>query len=175
MGECSGAKGAFSYLLDASARPAPAPPGNIPLRPAPFSERQWIQDSGCSLVVSIPYLQPPCHFSLLFYLVSKKKVSSSKVSPSVALNSTPPFVFSRTLHSWLSFLCCTVYSQPQDLYHPFKYFTVSFQKSLLHPVTSSFVYLLFTVKLSKRPVSTSYHFSEGSNLDPAPTISPNGS
>ena len=130
----------------------PPPPANIPLCPAPFLFRETMKPRfRMFLSVSIPYLQPPCHLPL-FYLISKKKVSSSKVSPSIcALNSTlssqepyTPVLYSQFPHPRIFIIVLNILQS-------------HLKKSLLHPVTSSFVsLLLFTVKLSKRSVSTSY-------------------
>lgn len=152
---------------------SPPPPGNIPLRPAPFLFRETMNPRfRMFLRVSIPYLQPPCHLPL-FYLVSKKKVSSSKVSPSIsALNSTPPCLLKNLILLIILFpVLHSLLPNPRIFIILLNILQSHFKKSLLHPVTSSFVYLLFTVKLFLLPT----HFSEGSNLDPAPTISPNGS
>lgn len=159
MGECSGAKGAFSYLWMHQPAPRPAPAWQYPTPPCPLFRETMNPRFRMFLRVSIPYLQPPCHL-LLFYLVSKKKVSSSKVSPSVsALNSTPPCLLKNlTLLIILFPVLHSLLPNPRIFIILLNILQSHFKKSLLHPVTSSFVYLLFTVKLSKRSVSTSYSF-----------------
>lgn len=155
----------------------PPPPANIPLHPAPFLFRETMKPRfRMFLSVSIPYLQPPCHLPL-FYLVSKKKVSSSKVSSSICvLNSTPPCPLKNL--TLLLILFPVLYSQlpkPRIFIIVLNILQSHLKKSLLHSVTSSFVSLLFFTSCPNVLFLLPTRFSEGSNLDPAPTISPNGS
>lgn len=109
MGECSGAKVPSATFGCIS--PPPSPPGNIPLR-LPLFRETMNPDSRMFLRSQYHIYNPHVTF-YSFYLVSKKKVSSSKVSPSVsALNSTPPSVFSRTYTPDYPF-SCVAQSTPQ--------------------------------------------------------------
>ena len=110
-------------------RHCPPTPSQVPGCPAPFLFRETLKPRfRMFLSVSIAYLQPPCH-PPLFYLVSEKKSVFLK-SQSLHLR----FEFHTSLSSQEPYtpdypFSCVVQStpRPQDLYHHFKYFTVSSQ------------------------------------------------
>lgn len=159
--EITGGQSCLQLPFDAATPPPTIPTPRCP--PCSLEKETPKPRSRMFLSVSIPYLQPPTlppYQPPLFPLVSKKKVSSLK---SQSLH--PCFEFHASLSSQESYtsdypFSCVVQSIPpsQDLFHHCLNILQShLKKSLLHPVTSSFVsLLLFTAKLSKRSVSTSY-------------------
>lgn len=136
--------------------PHPRPPISHSALPPFFSKRQWNQDSGCSSVSQYHIYNPHVtfHSSILF---QRRKCLPQKSVPPSALWIPPCLLKNLT---FLMILFPVLYSQfphPRIFIIVLNILQSHLKKSLLHPVTSSFVsLLLFTVKLSKRSVSTSY-------------------